>query len=45
MINDKEAGAWYSLDGRRVQTSNIKHQTSKLKKGLYIHGGKKIVIK
>ena len=45
MINDKEAGAWYTLDGRRVQTSNIKLQTSKLKKGLYIHNGRKVVIK
>lgn len=29
---------WYSLDGRRIQTSN-------LKKGIYINNGRKVVIK
>ena len=29
---------WYSLDGRKIQTSN-------LKKGIYINNGRKVVIK
>jgi len=54
MINDKRGGV-YNLNGQRVQTSNFfdersgkaerKVQTSKLKKGLYIVNGKKVVIK
>lgn len=36
-------GAVYDLQGRRVETSNLKSQTLNLQKGLYIVGGKKIV--
>ena len=37
LTNDNEAGAWYTIDGRRL--------TSKpAKTGLYIHNGKKVVI-
>ncbi len=39
------ATEWYTLDGRKVQTSNLKSQTSNLKKGLYIVNGRKVVIK
>ena len=35
----------YDLQGRRIQTSNFKLQTSNLKKGIYILNGKKVVIK
>jgi hypothetical protein len=35
---DDEAGEWYSLDGRKLSGKPTK-------KGLYINGGKKIVIK
>ena len=41
---DKRGGV-YNLNGQCVQTSNFKVQTSKLKKGLYIVNGKKVVIK
>ena len=37
MINDKEADAWYTLDGRKVN--------GQLKKGVYIQNGRKVVIK
>ena len=32
------AGAWYSLDGRKLDAKPAK-------KGLYIRGGKKVIIK
>ena len=35
----------YDLQGRCVQTSNLKSQTSNLKKGVYIVNGKKLMIK
>ena len=68
MINDKEAGAWYDLQGRRIRSalplgSSKNGQSSarpkgtlaepvgarmvngQWKKGLYIHNGRKVVIK
>ena len=44
MINDKEAGAWYDLQGRRMAHSQFSILNSQLKKGVYIHGGRKVVI-
>ena len=38
MINDKEADAWYTLDGRKLDSKPTR-------KGLYIYGGRKVVIK
>lgn len=38
LIIDNEAGAWYDLSGRRLDTNTPA-------KGIYIHNGKKIVIK
>ena len=38
LIIEDEAGAWYSLDGR-------KHDKVPTRKGLYIHNGRKVVIK
>jgi len=35
----------YDLQGRRIETSNIKFQTSNLKKGVYIRDGRKMVVK
>ena len=35
----------YDLQGRRIETSNIKLQISNLKKGVYIENGRKIVVK
>jgi len=40
-IDDVRVGGdavWYSLDGRRLDDRN-------LKKGIYIHGGRKVVVK
>ena len=38
MINDNEADAWYTLDG-------VKLDSKPTRKGLYIYGGRKVVIK
>ncbi len=38
LINDNEAGAWYSLDGRKLQGKPTT-------KGMYIHNGRKEVVK
>ena len=43
--NSTNLGEVYDLQGRRVETSNLKSQTSNLKKGLYIVNGRKVVIK
>ena len=43
MRND--AAGCYDLQGRRIETSKFKAQSSKLKKGIYIVKGKKVVIK
>ena len=40
-VNDN---GWYSLDGLKIQISDITSQTSNLKKGVYIVNGKKVVI-
>ena len=45
MINDKEAGAWYDMQGRRMAHSQFSILHSQLKKGVYINNGKKVVIK
>ena len=47
LIMDNEAGAWYDLSGRKVngQCSTFNVQRSTLKKGVYIHNGRKIAIK
>jgi len=38
MLNDKEAAAWYTLDGRKLNGQPTA-------RGIYIHGGRKVVIK
>ena len=38
-------GAWYDLQGRRIESSKFKVQSSKLNKGIYIVNGKKVIIK
>ena len=38
LIMDNEAGAWYSLDGRRLSGKPTQ-------KGLYIHNGTKVLVK
>ena len=35
--------SWYDLQGRRVESSKIKIQSSKLKKGLYLVNGRKVI--
>ena len=37
--------SWYTLDGRRIEISNLKAQSSKLQKGIYIHNGKKAIVR
>ena len=37
MINDSESDVWYNLRGQRIDTPT--------KKGLYIHNGRKVVVK
>jgi hypothetical protein len=37
--------AWYDLQGRKLESSIFNSQSSIRKKGLYIHGGRKVVIK
>ena len=39
------AGAWYDLSGRRVTDSSSVTRHSSLPKGIYIHNGRKVVIK
>ena len=42
----QELGSYiYDLQGRRIETSNLKAPTSNLKKGIYIQNGKKYVVK
>lgn len=36
---------WYTLDGRRIDSSIFNSQSSVLKKGVYIHGGRKVIVK
>ena len=38
-------GAWYDLSGRRVTDSSSVTRHSSLPKGIYIHNGKKVIIK
>ena len=48
-INDVQqtgnGSSWFDLQGRRVDASTFRQQPSKLKKGLYIVNGHKIIIK
>ena len=37
--------AWYDLSGRNLDNSNSKIQNSKLPRGIYIHNGKKTIVK
>ena len=39
------AGAWYDLQGRRLESSIFNSQSSIRKKGLYINGNRKVVVK
>ena len=41
MINDN----WYTLDGRKLDGVGAGPVPARLPKGLYIHGGRKVVIK
>ena len=45
LIIDNEAGAWYSVDGRKLSVSSDSSAPSVLPKGVYIHNGRKVVIK
>ncbi len=45
MINDKEAGAWYDLSGRKLDNVGAGPVPARLRKGLYIHNGRKVVVK
>jgi len=42
---DNEAGAWYTIDGRRVNTPSLGEGRGGLVPGIYIHNGRKVVIK
>ena len=44
-IIQNEADAWYTIDGRKVNTPSLGEGRGGLTPGLYIHKGKKIVIK
>ena len=43
--NSSKADAWYTLDGRRISAPSDSSASSALPKGVYIHNGKKVVIK
>ena len=42
LVND---GAWYTLDGRKISVFSGTSKPSQLPKGIYIHNGRKVVIK
>ena len=45
---ENEAGAWYDMSGRRIANNLSTRQlvnSSTLKKGIYIHNGKKVAVK
>ena len=42
-VKSQESDVWYDLQGRKI--SNLKSQISNLPKGIYIHNGKKVLIK
>ena len=44
MFNVQSNDAWYDLSGRKIN-SQLSTVTSQLKKGLYIHNGRKVAIK
>lgn len=39
------AKGWYTLDGRKLDNSKFKTQNSKLPSGIYIHNGRKVMVK
>ena len=41
--SSEKRGGVYDLQGRRIQTSNFKVETSNLKKGVYIQNGRKVI--
>ena len=43
MKNEKSDDAWYDLQGRKMKNERMKNE--KLPRGIYIHNGKKVVIK
>jgi len=45
MRNDKEAGAWYDLSGRKLDDVGAGPVPARLRKVIYLHGGKKVVVK
>ena len=42
---ENEAGAWYDMQGRRISNGQLIIDNGQLKPGLYIHNGRKVVIK
>ena len=42
---ENEAGAWYTLDGRKVLNPQSSILNQKLPRGIYIHNSRKVVIK
>ena len=40
---EKWAGEWYTLDGRKIVNSKLSNR--RLSKGIYIHNGKKVIVK
>ena len=45
VVTSKKSDAWYTIDGRRVDSSQFIVHSSRLKKGIYIHNGHVVVIK
>ena len=47
MINDGSTGSpqVYDLQGRRIESSKFKVQSSKIKRGVYIQNGRKVIVK
>jgi len=47
MINDGSTGSpqVYDLQGRRIESSMFKVQSSKIKRGVYIQNGRKVIVK
>ena len=42
---DNEGADWYDLSGRKLDNSKLKTQNSKLPSGIYIHNGRKVMVK
>ena len=45
ITNKHDADAWYTLDGVRLDGVGAGPVPARLRKGLYIHGGKKVMVK